>query len=613
MKYLEIIKENIWLFFILLVATVLRFYNLDFQGAWLDEIHTLKESDPNLTFSEFHKIIMFREGIPHFYFLLIKIFSQLFGVHSIFIARVFSAIPGILSVLYIYFLGKELYNKNVGLLCSIFLTVNVLSIEYSQEARSYSMLALLVIISFYRLILFLKNNSIKNAIILGFVTGLITNAHPIGLINVAAIYFILLLAIVFIKDKRILIFKNSVFAGIITLLIFSPVYQIVKKVAEIKSFWVEKPSFDNIKMLFINLSGKSEVLLYLILISIISLFIITIISLKKNKSKIEDNKIIISFTVLFIWFSVEVSILLIKSYSGTSLILNRYFIAVMPAMMLFLAIGIESISNKVIKILVSILTIGMLFYQIFFPVNYYTALSKSQFSIVCEAVLSNNKENQKIVSNWGWLLSYYLDRENKLNNVNETNLESYLQQVKDNAVDEESFWYIDGNSRPFKISQEIQDFLTKNYIVKESIEYNDAWAKHFVTNKIKPIGDMNIDLTKFSYSNFDDIGRLMFFENSKMSYPAFNLPKGKYALSIIGNSLPRMPLNNENAKMNVFINQELIKTFVLSEKINSETTFDFNQNTYQKLILELEFTNDFSDQKNDRNIQISKIKIKKAK
>ncbi len=611
MKYLEIIKENIWLFFILLVATVLRFYHLDFQGAWLDEVHTLKESDPNLTFSEFHKIIMFREGIPHFYFLLIKIFSQIFGINSIFIARAFSAIPGILSVLYIYFLGKELYNKNVGLLCSIFLTVNVLSIEYSQEARSYSLLALLVIISFYRLILFLKNNSIKNAIILGFIAGLITNAHPIGLINVAAIYFILLLAIVIIKDKRILIFKNSVFAGIITLLVFSPVYQIVKKVAEIKSFWVEKPSFDNIKILFINLSGKSEVLLYLILISIFSLFIITIISLKKNKSKIEDNKIIISFTVLFIWFFVEVSILLIKSYSGTSLILNRYFIAVMPAMMLFLAIGIEIISNKVIKILVSILTIGILFYQIFYPVNYYTALTKSQFSIVCEEVLSNNKENEKIITNWGWLLSYYLDRENKLKNVNETNLESYLQQVKEKAIDAESFWYIDGNSRPFSLNEDIEKFVADKFLIEKTITYHDAWAKHFVLKNPKPKDPLKIELSKFNNSNFDGIGNLMFFENSKITYPNIDLKKGKYQITIIGNSLPFKPLNNENAKLNIFLNQILIKSIEMSEKPNSENIINFEHKLTSKLVLSIAFINDFSNADSDRNVQISKIILKK--
>jgi len=71
MTILKRISANLPLLSILVVAALLRLYKLDFQNAWLDEIHTLKESDPLLTFSQFHKVIMFREGIPHFYFLII--------------------------------------------------------------------------------------------------------------------------------------------------------------------------------------------------------------------------------------------------------------------------------------------------------------------------------------------------------------------------------------------------------------------------------------------------------------------------------------------------------------------------------------------------------------
>ena len=83
---LKTIKFNFILIGILVLAAFFRFYNLGFQGAWLDEIHTLKEADPNLSFKELHEVIMWREGIPHFYFILVRFFGIIF-THSLFSIR----------------------------------------------------------------------------------------------------------------------------------------------------------------------------------------------------------------------------------------------------------------------------------------------------------------------------------------------------------------------------------------------------------------------------------------------------------------------------------------------------------------------------------------------
>mgnify|MGYP003565162112 CR=1 FL=1 len=63
------LNTNKWLFLILITGAILRFYKLDFQEPWLDEISTLQVTDPTLTFSETNWLIMNRDGFPHFYFL----------------------------------------------------------------------------------------------------------------------------------------------------------------------------------------------------------------------------------------------------------------------------------------------------------------------------------------------------------------------------------------------------------------------------------------------------------------------------------------------------------------------------------------------------------------
>lgn len=78
-KIFNKIKENKWLFIILLIGSFLRFYKLGFQEFWLDELSTFQVSDPTLSFGETHNLILSREGFPHFYFLSLKYLSKIFG------------------------------------------------------------------------------------------------------------------------------------------------------------------------------------------------------------------------------------------------------------------------------------------------------------------------------------------------------------------------------------------------------------------------------------------------------------------------------------------------------------------------------------------------------
>lgn len=604
----KIIKTDGILILILITATLLRFFNIGFQDAWLDEIHTLKESDPFLSFSELHQIIIFREGTPHFYFLTVRFLSEVFG-SNILVARSVSAVAGVLAVYFIFKLGKELYNKNVGYLAAIFLTFNVFHITYSQEARSYSILTFFIIIAFYFLIKFIKKPNIKTAILLGLFSGLITNAQPIGLLNVLSIYLILLIGL-FLQDKnkRKIFFLQSFLAGILTLVVFSPVYQIIAVLSNIKQFWVAAPTFEGIKNVFINISGNSFPLL---IITLLFLCFILFNVIKHYKQEKTNSNLNLSVITLLVWIFVCSTVLIVKSYLGPSLILQRYFIGILPAFILILAIGIELIASSILKKVSMVLVLALLILSIFKPNFYYTTITKTQFSTICNEVKKNNTNNEKIISNWGWLLSYYLDRENKFHNVLEINLENYLLQVKEKALDQESFWYIDGNSRPYDVSPEIQEFISKEFIVDKSIQYFDTWAMHFIPKKQKASGEVTLNLSNFSNAQFDGLGKLMFFESGNKDYPPFYLDKGEYEIEILGKSTPEVPIDGENAKMNLLINNKRIANFELSQKENSKLLFKYKQVTSGSINLKLEFINDFSKENLDRNAQISTIKFKK--
>jgi 4-amino-4-deoxy-L-arabinose transferase-like glycosyltransferase len=48
----------------------------------------------------------------------------------------------------VYFLGREIFSRRAGLLAAFLLAINLFHIQYSQQARSYSLVVLLVVISF---------------------------------------------------------------------------------------------------------------------------------------------------------------------------------------------------------------------------------------------------------------------------------------------------------------------------------------------------------------------------------------------------------------------------------------------------------------------------------
>src|SRR5258705_1846896 len=98
---------NLILAGILVVAALLRFWALDKQSLWLDELHTMIEAAPALSFKELFYYLSCCDQHPPLYFFVEKLLFIVFG-HTSLVARTLSALIGIGSVWLMYLLGKEL-------------------------------------------------------------------------------------------------------------------------------------------------------------------------------------------------------------------------------------------------------------------------------------------------------------------------------------------------------------------------------------------------------------------------------------------------------------------------------------------------------------------------
>lgn len=134
-------------------------YGMGERSLWWDESLSLQRASYDLSRILSNQIILTdtaREVItfdnhPPLYFLLLHFVIKLAG-QSEFSLRFPSLAFSVLTVPLLYVVGKQLFEQRVGLLAALFGAISPLYLWYSQEARMYTMLTFLGLVSFYSLV-----------------------------------------------------------------------------------------------------------------------------------------------------------------------------------------------------------------------------------------------------------------------------------------------------------------------------------------------------------------------------------------------------------------------------------------------------------------------------
>ena len=141
---------------LIILAFALRVYQLDAKSIWFDESHSLNRASLDLVSIASGKqiwgdrVVQDTTHVP-FYFLLLHFLINLAG-DSDFTLRFLSVIFGVLIVPLIYFMGKKLCYARVGLWAALLATFSPFYLWYSQEARMYTLLVFLGLLSVYCLL-----------------------------------------------------------------------------------------------------------------------------------------------------------------------------------------------------------------------------------------------------------------------------------------------------------------------------------------------------------------------------------------------------------------------------------------------------------------------------
>jgi mannosyltransferase len=163
---------------------ILRFYNLGYNSLWLDEAVTYDTSLKSI--NEIWTIISSGDFNPPLFYWM-EHFIMIFGNNEV-ILRIIPAVLGVLTIPLFYFIGKELLDRNVGILAAALLAFSSFHIYYSQEARAYSAMLFFASLAFYFFLKAIRENDRKNWVLFGLFSAVAFWLHFYVIVLIASLF-----------------------------------------------------------------------------------------------------------------------------------------------------------------------------------------------------------------------------------------------------------------------------------------------------------------------------------------------------------------------------------------------------------------------------------------
>lgn len=593
---------------ILLIGFLMRVTGLTFQSLWLDELHTMNEAGPDMSWGRMFDYLKCCDQHPPLHFFIERFAFSVFG-HTEFVARFVSVLAGTVSIWAMYKLGKEVLNKQLGLIAAILTCVNFYNLSYSQEARPYIFAFLFAALSFTWFIRLIKSPSRKTAILYSLFTLLLLYSHYYSLFVVAAQ---VALAILFIfQDKgpeRKKLFTGLALGGIIIFIGYAPWLSFLRAMTRIESFWIQDISPTFLQDFFYGYFGNADILKPFLLL----LLLIYVANVSMNSSditKVKGNPLLLSFIIILFWVFITLLIPYIRSLLTVPMLFPRYTIVILPAVLLALAYGIASFKNNLIKYSITGLLVVLSFIHILYVQKFYKKKSKSQFREMTQYIVQENTSNFPIINELTyWHQGYYLKKYGSKADIMPGKKENIIDSIlsKGSAkYDLKGFW-IAGAHGDKKPNDNTEKNLDTAYVLIKQKEFYDAWARLYVSKK----GSGN-DYSIISYDQFiggsvlQDQQIVAVWTGSIQSKPLL-LPRGKYQLTILAKGDHG---GGQYPHLNIYIDKNKIGDYYLSGNIEN-MQFDFENTSTESITITIEMDNDFDKPgQGDRNAFIKQILI----
>jgi len=395
---------------IIILGSLLRFYGLDNQSLWNDELASqFKSNQTNL--SEVINIGVRHDVHPPGYHILLYFVEKYIG-DSESVLRLPSAISGALSIFIIFLLGVRLYSYKEGLIASMLIAVSWCPIFYSQEARSYSLLLLFSLLATYFWIVLIKALDEESKLSCYSTVGYIIfsiilcylhyfGLYLIGLQGLATLLFFIL------KRKKLIPIILVYFIIVIFYVPWLPIFWEHLHKATIHITQPTTVTFIHyLKFLF----NRSFVLVSIVLILFFLLFYVNlIIFIKLRKYRTTRALVLSADLFLLLWLVIPFAGVFIESILSVSVFTTRNLIISLPAAYLLLSRSITQFHFSSRKLAtVSIVIACFLLFHLIYIMNYYSKAYKGQFREAVSYIVEKDRVyKDSLIVGWAWNKSFF--------------------------------------------------------------------------------------------------------------------------------------------------------------------------------------------------------------
>jgi mannosyltransferase len=330
-----------------LLGAELRLHLLSIRSLWIDEASSVHFA--TMPWLPFLRLLWSYQGNMTLYYVLLRAWIHLGD--SEFTVRCLSVLFGVLTIPATYALGARLFDRATGLFAAVLLSVHSFHIAFSQEARGYSLLSLLLVLTTYALVEAMESNQngsgqiesnqtqssqtqsnqkLGDWIAFAVIAALCVYAHIFAVLALAAHA----LAIVFPRPYQVRARTIAVTASVFAF-VSAPMGAFVLLRHSDQIDWVPRPTLAELRGFLDLLTSQGGILLVVVYLTLCALAFL-------HPAGVNRGKEAWSLRLLALWLVLPPSLTLAASLIKP-VFLPRYMVMSVPALAILAARGVTNL------------------------------------------------------------------------------------------------------------------------------------------------------------------------------------------------------------------------------------------------------------------------------
>lgn len=456
---------------------------------WWDELLRMNLANPAYSFEDIIKLCNeARDPAPRAIYLILNVWLGIFG-YTDFSARMLVALVGIAAIPVVYLIGKELVHARAGLIAACLTTVNYYHIYYSLDIGYYPFLFLLASLSYLYFIKMINSGHFLHLLLYGLITFLLMVMHHFAILVFAAqglTYLAIFREQLFHKIRfHIKIMGIFALTGIAYYPFLKDVYATLDLNLKLpnpgSSFYIHFFSA------YFGFSGITTI--FALFVFILFLAGATLFASKEHGDVAKNNAVL----MLMVWVLFPLLAAYTKTVQGTTALIDRYTIVMLPGLLLCISMGFDYIVKTSLKYAAVLLFICCSLIVLVYERGFYKSTNKDDFKGATLFVKSNQKQpNYHVLSDKSWFFKYYFDQYGLTPQyLDHEQLSDHRFLVTDKVYRNEwlvidtnlkDIWIVSAHFQNLDQMKHICDTMlqSQRFTLIESFDGYDAMARHLV-------------------------------------------------------------------------------------------------------------------------------------